>query len=245
MYKRKRILGLIPARGGSKGLPKKNIFPFLKKPLIAWTIEQALKSKYLDDVVVSTDDESIRNVAARCGAQAPFLRPKKFATDKAKSIDVILHALDFLRNKGQHYDYLMLLEPTSPLRETRDIDRALELLIDNKVGARAIVGVSKVETVHPAFLVKANGRGFLKSYNNYFSKLLRRQDVSALYFLEGSVYASHVGTLKKKRGFLHEHTLPYIVPRWKSLEIDEYMDLVCAEAILKNITKIKDNSHHG
>ena len=108
MYKRKTILGLIPARGGSRGLPGKNIRPLLGKPLVAWTIEQALASKYLDRVVVSTDNEEITDVAKRCGAEVPFMRPKELAADDTKSIDVIFHTLDFFKHQNMEFDYLAL-----------------------------------------------------------------------------------------------------------------------------------------
>lgn len=110
MYKHKKILCLIPARGGSKGLPKKNIRKLIDKPLIAWTIKQALASKYLDKIIVSTDDEQIAAVSRKYGAEVPFLRPHKLAADKAKSIDVILHALSYLEQQGMRYDYILLLE---------------------------------------------------------------------------------------------------------------------------------------
>jgi len=122
MYKGKKILALIPARGGSKGLPGKNIKPLLGKPLIAWTIEQAKASKYVDRVVVSTDDDEIAEVAIRYGAEVPFLRPKELARDDSPTIDAILHALDFFSDKGERFDLLALLEPTSPLRDSEDID---------------------------------------------------------------------------------------------------------------------------
>ncbi|CEO88250.1 acylneuraminate cytidylyltransferase family protein [Syntrophaceticus schinkii] len=126
MYKGKKILGLIPARGGSKGLPGKNIKPLCGKPLIAWAIEQGLASKYLDKVIVSTDDEEIAKVSRSFGAEVPFMRPGELATDAAKTIDVVVHALEFLKQRGGlEFDYLALLEPTSPLRKNGDIDKSI------------------------------------------------------------------------------------------------------------------------
>lgn len=239
MYKNKRILGVIPARGGSKGLPGKNIRPLNGKPLIAWTVQAALKSKYLDETIVSTDSPKIAAVARKWGAAAPFLRPKELSTDKAKSIDVLVHALGFLKAQGEEYDYIIMLEPTSPLREASDIDRSIEMLINNKVGAVSIVGVSQVEAAHPAFDVVVNRRGLIAPYLGDFKKAGRRQDLSVLYFFEGTVYVSSVPELLKRKSFYHDKTLPYIVPRWKSLEIDDLLDLLCAETILKNLKKIK------
>lgn len=239
MYKGKRILGLIPARSGSKGLVWKNIRPLFGKPLIAWTIEAALKSKYLDKIIVSTDAPKIAKISKKFGAGVPFIRPKKLASDRAKSIDVILHALRFYQRDAQEFDYLILLEPTSPLREAVDIDKSIELLVNNTQGAVSIAGVSKVIAAHPAFDVMINDKGLLVPYERNFAKAGRRQDLSKLYFLEGSIYASQVNELFKRRTFFHKRTLGYIVPKWKSLEVDDFMDLVCIEAIMKNLRKIK------
>lgn len=240
MYKKKRILGVVPARGGSKGLPGKNIRSLNGKPLIAWTIQAGLKSKYLDKVIVSTDSPKIAAVAEKWGALVPFLRPKILSTDKAKSIDVLFHALQFLKERGDEYDYIIMLEPTSPLREVGDIDRSIEMLMRNKVGAVSIVGVSQVEAAHPAFDVTIDQHGLISPYLGDFKKAGRRQDLSALYFFEGTVYVSLVPELLKRKSFYHDKTLSYVVPRWKSLEIDDLIDLLCAETILKNLKKIKE-----
>ena len=240
-----RILGLIPARGGSKGLPGKNIRPLCGKPLIGWTIAQALASRYIDKVVVSTDDKNIMAVARFFKAEVPFLRPKKLATDKARSIDVIAHAINFYKAKRMDFDYLILLEPTSPLREVRDIDRVIEMLINNKVGAVSMMSVSRVEATHPAYDVKINGKGLLVPYGNVFTKAVRRQDLEALYFFEGTIYLSEIEALLKKRAFYHERTLAYVVPRWKAFEIDELMDLYCVEAVMKRLKEIKRSQKDG
>lgn len=133
MYKEKIILGLIPARGGSKGLPRKNIRPLLGKSLIAWTIEQALASKYLDRVIVSTDDREIAEISKRYGAEMPFVKPKELATDDAKGINLVLHAINWIEKNKKPYNLLMLLQHTSPLRTSEDIDRAIELSISKKL----------------------------------------------------------------------------------------------------------------
>lgn len=233
MYKYKKILALIPARGGSKGLPGKNIRLLAGKPLIAWSIEQAKGSKYLDKVVVSTDYENIAKIAEQFGAEVPFIRPAELAADDSSSIDVIFHAIDFLKNTGQQFDYIALLEPTSPLRESADIDNAIENLID-KNEAKAIVGVSKLESAHPEFNVLINNEnGFIKKYlDNSSIRVLRRQELPDVYFFEGTIYISDIDFLAQKRTFYHELTLPYVVPRWKSMEIDEICDLIMAEALL-------------
>ena len=235
MYKGKNILGLIPARGGSKGLPRKNIKPLLGKPLIAWTIEQALASKYLDRVAVSTDDKEIAKISKKYGAGVPFIRPKELARDDSTSIDVVMHTLNWFESAGEKYDYLALLEPTSPLREKNDIDKCIGLLIDNEV-AKSIVSVSKLESAHPEFNVVIDKKsGFIKKVDGTTEfKVLRRQDLPDIYFFDGTIYISEISTLKIKRTFYHKFTMVYIVPRWKSLEIDELSDIICAEALLKS-----------
>ncbi len=234
VYKGKTILGLIPARGGSKGLPGKNIAPLAGKPLIAWTIEQARSSMYLDRVVVSSDDDAIISVARHYGAEVPFRRPGALATDDACSIDTVLHAVDFFRSAGTRFDYLVLLEPTSPLRETEDIDNCIELLVDDGRG-KSVVSVTRLECMHPLFNVVIDAEtGLLRNLNGGCSfTALRRQDLPEVYYFEGTVYMSEVSFLQKKRTFYHDLTLPYVVPKWKAVEIDDIYDLACAEAILK------------
>ena len=126
MYKDKKILAIIPARGGSKGLPGKNVKPLLGKPLIGWTIEQALTSKYIDEIFVSTDSREIADVAETFGVQVPDLRPEELANDTASSMDFILYTLHLLEKRGKNFSYIVLLEPTSPLRDVMDIDYAIE-----------------------------------------------------------------------------------------------------------------------
>lgn len=226
MYKGKTILGLIPARGGSKGLPNKNIRSFLRKPLIAWTIEQALESKYLDRVVVSTDSKPTATIARQRGAEVPFRRPDELATDDARSIDVILHALDEL--KPQRYDYIMLLEPTSPLRETEDIDVSINMLLSNSY-TKATVSVVPLEGTHPDYSITIGGDGCIVGH----CSTMRRQELMPMYCPDGTIYLSDIATLVERRTFYHELTMAYVVPRWKAVEIDELPDLIMAEALLR------------
>ena len=226
----KSVLGLVPARGGSKGLPGKNLRPMLGKPLLAWTIECAAACPAVDAVVVSTDDAAIADTAIGLGAEAPFLRPAGLATDTASSIDVVLHALDTLATGGRVFDIVVLLEPTSPLREVSDIAGALDRLV-GAPAVESVVGVARVENVHPAFLYRLT-EGQLRPYTGAQPTGLRRQDLDPLYFVEGSVYASFVAALRAKRSFYHERTAPWVVARYKSLEIDELSDFIAVEALL-------------
>lgn len=233
MIQGKRVLGLVPARRGSKGLPLKNIRPLQGKPLLAWPIEAARASRYVDRVVVSTDDAEFAALAQAAGADAPFLRPAELASDTAPSIAFILHALDALEAAGDIYDYLVLLEPTSPLTGAEDIDAALEALVATRAAADAIVGVTALVSTHPAFTVRLDARGLMQPYAVIsFGEFPRRQDIEPLYSLDGSLYISSVEAIRRERGFCHERTLPYVMPRWKSFEVDDLVDFICIEAIL-------------
>lgn len=232
MINQKKVLAIIPARGGSKGLPGKNIRPLNGKPLIAWPIHAALNSRYVDRVIVSTDDTAIQQVALEFGAEAPFIRPAEFAMDTSPSSEAILHAIYYCRDNYGEYDYVVLLEPTSPLTESTDIDKALEELIAEN--GLAIVGVSKVESSHPDYCATI-GEKFLKPYNREsFTKPIRRQDIETLYFFEGSLYISEINEYLKTKTFYHDRTLPYIVPGWKSLEVDTLLDFLKIETVMKN-----------
>lgn len=227
-----RVLGLVTARGGSKGLPGKNIKMLCGKPLIAWTIDAARAAKSLDAVVVSTDSEEIAAVARAHGAEVPFLRPPELASDGASSVDVVEHAVKHLAAAGRPFDLLVLLEPTSPLREASDIDAALAQMIEAK--ADAIVSVCRAETVHPAFMFKQGNLGRLESALPGGFKVVRRQDLEPMFFLEGTIYASRIETLLATRTFCQTNALGYEVPKWKSPEIDDLVDFMHVEAIMRH-----------
>jgi CMP-N,N'-diacetyllegionaminic acid synthase len=232
MYQGKTFLAIIPARGGSKGLPNKNIKELCGKPLIAWSIEAGLNSQYLDEVMVTTDSQEIANIARQYGANVPFLRPAELATDIATTFDAIKHVINFYKsNFGKEFDYIVLLEPTSPLREKQDIDKAIEQLLDSR--ADSIVGVCKTESQNPAFLVYKNMNNYISGYENKDMKPLRRQDIKEVYFFEGSVYASKTKALMNKATFYHNSTIGYEVEKYKSLEIDDMDDFVMVEAVMK------------
>ncbi len=227
----KRVLALVPARAGSKGLPRKNIRSFCGKPLLLWSVEHGLASPYIDKVVVSTDSEEFAGIAKKGGAEVPFIRPKHLASDTTASIDVMLHAVDFLAAQGDSYDILVLLEPTSPLRKPEDIDKALEALRDHPQ-AESIVAVSLTEGQHPAFLMQKMENNFLQPYSPNF-RAIRRQEITPLYFLTGTIYASFIDSLRRAQGFCHEKTLGYEVPKSQSFEIDDEDDFIVCEALFK------------
>lgn len=230
MYKGKRILAIVPARGGSKGLPGKNIKEMCGKPLIAWSIEHAQKSKYVDDIFISTDSREIADVAEKFGVKVPELRPAELARDTAPSSEFIVYTLEKMRKEGNSFDYFILLEPTSPLRDVEDVDKSIEMLIDSPE-SESCVGVCMSGTIHPAFMVTVGDNGFLQALNPE-QQTLRRQDLPKVYFFEGSVYVSSVEAYLKKRTFYHDKTLPYVVPEWKSHEVDDYVDFKIMETIM-------------
>lgn len=233
MINNKKIIAIIPARGGSKGLPRKNIRTLAGKPLIAWTIEQARKSKYIDKVIVSTEDTEIAEISRKYEAEVPFLRPIELAKDDSPTIDAIMHALNWFEERGDCFDLVVLLEATSPLRDVEDIDKCIETLINHQ-GARAIVSIAKLESGHPEFNVTINNEGFIKKLDGTSNfKVLRRQELEDIYFFEGSVYISEILTLKQKRTFYHESTLAYVVPKYKSLEVDDLCDFISIEGLMK------------
>ncbi len=234
MYKEKNILGLIPARGGSKGLPRKNIKPLLGKPLIVWTIEQALSSKYLDRVVVSTDDKEIADISKKYGAEVPFMRPKELATDKSKGIDVVLHTINWLKENDnrKQYDLIMLLQPTSPLRKSENIDKATELLFLKE--AKTIVSVCEVD-YHPLWANTLPEDGCMKDFIIQEIMNKNRQELPVFYRLNGAIYLAYCDYIKQCKSFMGKETFAYIMPREKSIDIDSEVDLKLAEILIKII----------
>lgn len=236
----KRVLALVPARAGSKGLPNKNIRPLAGKPLLAWPVEAALAADCVDRVVLSTDSEEFAAIGRQFGADVPFLRPAELATDTAPSLDFILHALDTLAAEGDRYDYVVLLEPTSPLTEASDVDRAVAQLDAARDHADALVGVAPLVTTHPAFAVRRSADGLVTPLGGGdFGSLPRRQDIEPLFVLDGSLYLSAVDALRRERGFCHSRTLGFETERHKALEVDDLVDFLCIEAILTNMDLIR------
>jgi N-acylneuraminate cytidylyltransferase/CMP-N,N'-diacetyllegionaminic acid synthase len=231
ILKNRKIIGIIPARAGSKGLPKKNIILLKGKPLIAWTIKCALKSKYIDKVIVSTDDPKISEISKKYGAKVPFSRPPHLATDTASSISVVIHALQKLSEAGENYDYVVLLEPTSPLREPKDIDECVEKL--HRTGG-SVVTVCISEASHPNFLFRKKPDQRLQRFTPKPAISYRRQDQATLLFPEGTVYCSEVKILKEKKSFYHKNTFGHEVPFWKSFEIDNEDDLKIVAALIQS-----------
>ncbi|WAC44799.1 acylneuraminate cytidylyltransferase family protein [Pseudomonas sp. SL4(2022)] len=216
MYQGKRILGLITARGGSKGIPRKNLVQVGDKPLIAWTIEAARNSELLDRLVLSTDDEEIAAVAHDFGCEVPFMRPPELAADVSGSAEVVLDCLKRLPG----YDYLVLLQPTSPLRAVEDIDGAIRTCLDGD--APACVSVCDVEE-SPFWMYTLEPNGSLKPI--LANRYARRQELPPVYVLNGAVYIADTHWFATNRGFLGDGTVAYVMPRSRSLDIDTPADL--------------------
>jgi CMP-N,N'-diacetyllegionaminic acid synthase len=232
-----RVLALVPARSGSKGLPGKNIRPLSGVPLLAWPVAAALASRYVDCVVASTDSTEYAEIARQYGAEVPVLRPTELANDKAPSSAAVLHMLDELASRGEQFDYFVLLEPTSPLTASTDIDAALETLLARRDVADAILGVSELSTSHPAFTVRRDvDSGRIEPYlGGDFGNLPRRQDLEPVFALDGSLYISDVGVYRQQGGFCHARTLGHDMPRHKSLEVDDLVDFVCIQALIDHM----------
>lgn len=234
----KKILALIPARGGSKGLPRKNILPICGKPLIAWSIEKGLKSKLVDTLLVTTDSKEIADVAVAAGAYVPFLRPPELATDRASTYDAIRHALTFLEEKeGKTFDYVVLLEPTSPLREDDDIDRMLEQLIANAAKFDSIISVGEVDE-HPSIVRRLNG-AHLEPFCPELQQTTRRQDNEPAYFPYGVAYIARTDVLLAENTFYTKRCTYYKIKQYQNYEIDDIYGFLCVENIMKHEWGIK------
>jgi CMP-N-acetylneuraminic acid synthetase len=227
MYKNSKILGIIPARGGSKGVPRKNLRPLAGKPLIAWTIEAAQGSSLLDRVILSSEDEEIMETAQRHGLDVPFKRPPELARDDTPGILPVLHALEML--SSENYTHVVLLQPTSPMRNSEDIDGAIRLCIDR--AAPACLGVC--EAPHPPWWM------FGMDADRKLSPLmaakdipLRRQDAPKAYQLNGAIYVAEIGFIKSSKGFIGPESLGYAMPGERSLDIDSELDILLAESLL-------------
>jgi CMP-N,N'-diacetyllegionaminic acid synthase len=227
-----KIIGLITARGGSKSVPQKNLKMLAGKPLIAWTIEVALQCNELSRVIVSTDDEQIAEIARKWGAELPFMRPAELAQDDSSHISVVLHAIHRLKEKeGFCPDYIMLLQPTSPLREVEDIRNAVQLANDHH--AVAVVSVCEAEK-HPYLCKRILNNGTLSDYISTDIGYLRRQALPPAYALNGSIYLNKCSSLLQDRTFLPEGTIAYVMPPDRSLDVDTMWDWYVAELILKD-----------
>lgn len=229
MYKGKKIVCIIPARGGSKGLPGKNIKMFLDKPLIAHTIEQAKRSGLIDRVIVSTDDKKIASISKKYGTEVPFIRPKFLAQDKSSIVDVLLHAIEWLKKDDYSFDILVLLHATAPLRSVKDINNGIKLLFNKNVS-----NVFSVTEAHrnPYFnMVEVNqGRVRLVKRGRFTS----RQEAPKVYDMNASIYVWWKDVLKNKKRIFLRNSRVYVMPKERSVDVDNELDFRIAEFLKQN-----------
>lgn len=228
MIEGKTVLAIIPARGGSKGIPRKNIIDLAGKPLIAWTIEEAKKSQYIDKLILSSEDEEIINVAKAWGCEVPFVRPRELAEDDTPGIEPVIHAINNIHEK---YDYVVVLQPTSPLRTVADIDGCIEMCVLERVSSC----VSVCETEHsPYWMYTLDEQGEIRKLIEIDKSFTRRQDLPKVYRLNGAVYVAQTEVILKEKSFIGADTKGYVMKIEHSVDIDNQMDLLFCEVLLRN-----------
>jgi len=230
-----RVLGIVPARGGSKAIHRKNIVVVAGKPLIAYTIQAALSADHIDRVIVSTDSQEIAKVARAYGAEVPFLRPPELARDDTPGIVPILHAINWLdEHEGYRPDHVMVLQPTSPFRTAADIEAVIQLARERQ--ADAVVSVCPVHR-HPYWMKKITEDGRLTDFLTTDYAYACRQELPSVYALNGAIYLVRRDVLLKRQTFYTERTYAYVMPPERSLDIDTPWDLYLAELILKEMMR--------
>lgn len=228
-----RVLGIVTARGGSKGIPRKNIVPLLGKPLLAYTAEAALAARRLTRTVLSTDDEEIATVGRAAGLEVPFLRPPELARDNTPTIPVLQDVVQKLEASGERYDAILALQPTTPLRRPEDIDGAIALL--ERTGADAVISFVDVGEKHPARMkfLDADGRVIDPPFAEQFEGQ-RRQDLPKMYLREGSIYLTRRDVLMLRHSLQGEDCRAWLVPVERACNIDVPFDLFLAAQILQH-----------
>ena len=227
-----KILCIIPARCGSKGIKDKNIIDVCGKPLIAYSIESAIelkKDNLVDKVIVSTDCEKIAKIAKEYGANVPFLRPEEFSTDKSKSIDFILHALEYFENLGEYYDSVLLLQPTSPLRKSSILNDAINIY--NGSDTPSLISCYKEEYINDLVMYKTQDNNILEPLNNMQNKGVRRQEHGEVYVRNGSIYITSSSYLQEMKQIISDNPLLIEMNKSESINIDTMEDLI----LLRNI----------
>jgi CMP-N,N'-diacetyllegionaminic acid synthase len=221
-----RVLAVIPARGGSKGLPRKNVVPLGGRPLIAWTVRAALEAEYVDRVILSSDDDEIAQVAMEAGCEVPFRRPKYLASDTATTADVVLHALQQLPG----YEWLVLLQPTSPLRTAQDIDAACLLCqVSNAPSCASVTQSSQ----SPYWMYRIDQGMQLQPLLGEDAQYCRRQDLPPVFLLNGAVYVMRTDEFLRTRRFVGPGTVAYVMPECRAIDIDTASDLDSAQRLIK------------
>jgi CMP-N,N'-diacetyllegionaminic acid synthase len=232
-----RVLGLINARGGSKGIPRKNIRHLNGKPLIAYAILSGLEATSVDRVVVSTDDREIAGVARDYGADTPFMRPPELASDKALQIDAVRHAIEQLAMDGDNYDVVVILQPTCPLRTAADIDGAISLMRASQ--ADTVISVTEVTGQHPLTMYTMESDGHLSPLLASSRAGVLRQEFRPIWWRNGAIYAINKPVVMKDRSLYGGRVVGYPMPAERSVNIDEPLDWIIAEAMLQHLSKVQ------
>ncbi len=228
----KKTLAIIPARGGSKQIKDKNIKPVAGKPLLAWTILEAQASRYIDRIVVSTDSSRIADVARKYKAEVPFMRPEDLAQDDTPGILPILHAIHWLESsQGYQPDYVITLQPTSPLRSSGDIDASIHLL--EQKDAETVVSLVPVDN-HPYWMKKLDAEKRVEDFISSDARLACRQDLPPVYALNGAIYLARREILLKRETWYTEKTFAYVMPVERSLDVDTPWDIYLVDLILRD-----------
>lgn len=230
-----RVLGLINARGGSKGIPRKNVRSLNGKPLIAYAIESGLGARLIDRVVVSTDDQEIAEVAMSFGADIPFMRPSELASDNALQIDAVRHAIEQLARAGETYDVVVILQPTCPLRNAVDVDGAISMMAES--GADTVISVMEVTGQHPLTMYTRESDGRLFSLLESNRAGVLRQEFRPIWWRNGAIYAIRTSVVMTDRSLYGQRVVGYPMPAERSVNIDEPLDWIIAEAMLKHLSK--------
>ena len=225
------VLALITARGGSKGVPRKNVRLAGGKPLIAWTIEAAKASRTIDRLILSSDDEEIMEAARQWGCQVPFCRPAELSGDTVPSDAVIQHAVKAV---GESYDLLVLLQPTSPLRSAADIDACVERLLES--GAPTCISVQEAPE-NPYWMVTLGDDGRIRSFVEQDNRAFRRQDLPTVYATNGAVYAAYCRDILAGGPIMDPASAAYIMPAERSLDVDTEYDFTLADLILTHLSR--------
>jgi CMP-N-acetylneuraminic acid synthetase len=226
-----QVVGLVPARGGSRGIPRKNIRLLCGKPLLQYTAQAALAARRLSRVILSTDDPEIAEVGRACGLEAPFLRPPELARDDTPTLPVVQHAVRFLLERGELYDAVCLLQPTNPLRRPEDIDGCIDLL--EQSDADAVVSVLTVPAEHnPHWVYFRAADGLLKLSTGEAEPIPRRQDLPSAFHREGSVYVARWDVLLQQNSLYGRRLVGYLVDPERSVNLDSPEDWVRAERLL-------------
>jgi CMP-N,N'-diacetyllegionaminic acid synthase len=228
-----KILAIIPARGGSKGIKNKNIIDLNGTPLIHYTLKEVKKVKEITRILVSTESDQIKKVTDEVGNFTPFLRPNKFAEDSSRTIDAVKYVIEKLEQEyNEVYDYICLLQPTSPLRNAEDIENCISIMLGQKTGS--VVSLVKIDEPHP-HKMKVISNNTVKPLLSNTDSSVPRQELPPVYELNGAIYLCETKGLLKDENFFPEPSTPYIMPPERSVNINNFFDLKLAEYLLINI----------